>query len=92
MSTIKEKDYRRALNKIVSQKDSEMQRRKLSDVATKYLKAYPDSAINLIERTVLDKVDENSKALHGLELAFLEAAKYYSNNENYDRAEELLDG
>ena len=89
--SIREKEFKRALRKASSERDLRLRYRKLGEISSKYLKSrYSDSAIGLIERTILNKVDENGDIPEGLEKVFIEAARYYSRNENFDRAEELL--
>ena len=89
--SIREKEFKRALRKAGSERNIRLRYRKLGEIGSRYLRSrYSDSAITLIERTILNKRDENGEIPEGLEYAFIEAARYYSRNGEFDRAEDLL--
>ena len=89
--SVREKDLRNALRRASSEKNSTIKYRKIGECMSRYLKSrFSDNAIALAERTVLNKRDEYGEIPDGLGGAFIEAARYYSRNGNFDRAEELL--
>lgn len=88
--SVREKDLKNALRRASSEKNSKIKYRKIGECMTRYLKSrFSDNAIALAERTVLNKHDDG-EIPDGFGNAFLEAARYYTRNGNYDRAEELL--
>lgn len=89
--SVREKDLKNALRRASSEKNSKIKYRKIGECMTRYLKSrFSDNAIALAERTVLNKHDDDGEIPDGFGNAFLEAARYYTRNGNYDRAEELL--
>ena len=60
--SIREKEFKKALMKAGSEPDNRLRYRKLGEIGTRYLKSiYADSGIGLLERTVLNKKDENGE-------------------------------
>ena len=89
--SIREKDFIKALRKAGSERDLKLRYRQLGEWSSRYLRSrFADNAIVIVERTVLNKRNADGEIPEGLEDAFLEAARYYSRNDEFDRAEELL--
>ena len=81
--SIREKDFIKALRKAGSERDLKLRYRQLGEWSSRYLRSrFADNAIVIVERTVLNKRNADGEIPEGLEDAFLEAARYYSRNDD----------